>query len=264
MIMVPTASCVSRCKAHVYEQKAHAPYKQVAVDREELTHILQPQRFLYIHIFEQLAVVYQQQYDAQKQARVLSRKYRPRYTLETQSHLNGKQKAEDQIGNIDRDIRRHGAYGILHSYEESFEYEQRECCRRRPYPDEVILAGIVGNLRRTLYEAEGYVYVQILYGKYYKSYGKSRSYTLGKHLHHSVQVSPSKGLGYHAPGSNPQEAHVPVQQVKQHGGDSHAAYCHRIPYMAGNANVNHCHQRNGDVGQYAWYGQLEHLAVNMS
>lgn len=250
-------------KAHVDEKEAHAPHKQVAVHREESAHILYPQRFPKVRISEEPAIVNQEQRHTQQKPCVLGREHRPGNALEPHPQFDGKQKAQQEVGHVHKDIRRHGTYGVLHADEKSLEHEQAQRCRRCPDPDEIVLARQSSHLIRAMNESQSNVYIKVLNGKDEQRYSQSRAYSLGENLHHRGKVPAAQSLRHHSSGSNAQEAQIPVEQIEKHGGNGHAANGYGIPDMAAHANVHHPNQRNGDIGQDARKRKPEHPPIHL-
>ena len=213
-------------------------------------------------LLHQVAVFRAHQQERQQQARPLRHERADGHAIDAQRRIEREQPAGHHVHDIYPQVGDHREHRVLHADEPALEDEQRQRGGRRPDPDEEIVARHALHFRRAVHQQEHRLGEQPLDGQHQQRSHKCRGQALREGPDGSLHVAPPVRLRGDASRAHAQEAHVPVQQVEEHGADRDAADQHSVAQMTGDGRVHDTHQRYRDVGQDARHGEPDHFAVD--
>ena len=119
------------------------------------------------------------------------------------------------------------------------------------------------HLGSTIHDKEGRFHKEPLYGNQHQRASQGNTHGTGQYPGTFLTVSPAESLGGQSTGTHTQEAEIPIKKIEEHRtyGDA-ADHCGSIGVkMAGNGNIHHSDNRDGDIGQNARNGQFKDVFV---
>ncbi|MPM62840.1 hypothetical protein SDC9_109718 [bioreactor metagenome] len=212
---------------------------------------------------EQLTVVDIHKRHCKEQSNILCCQCAKGYSGDSHIEPQGKEYACQKVCYIDGNIHHHWTYGVLHPDEPAFENEERKGCRCSPDSDVKVCSGKLFGGGGCVYNQKGCLEVYYLDNPNEQSCRESCSQRLYEHPECITEIPPSVGLCCQTSCPNPQEPHVPVEEVKQHRGNSDGSDAGCIAQPSGYCHIYHSYKRYRYVCQYAGSCQLQNFPVHL-